>query len=100
MFMLVTYDVEAKRTNKFKKLLRRYLNHDQFSVFSGDITEAQAIKLHRELSQLMIPEDRVTEISCANRQNIEVYHLSKHESGKGELTRTPLNDHRRDFAVL
>ena len=100
MFMLVTYDVEAKRTNKFKKLLRRYLNHDQFSVFTGDITDAQAIKLRRDLSQLMIPEDRVTEISCANRQNIEVYHLAKSESGKGELKRTPLNDHRRDFAVL
>ena len=100
MFMLVTYDVEAKRTHKFKKLLRRYLNHDQFSVFTGDITDAQAVKLHRDLSQLMIPEDRVTEISCANRQNIEVHHLAKSESGKGELKRTPLNDHRRDFAVL
>ncbi|WGZ89414.1 MAG: CRISPR-associated endonuclease Cas2 [Candidatus Thiocaldithrix dubininis] len=100
MFMLITYDVEAKRTNKFKKLLRRYLNHDQFSVFAGDITDAQAIKLRRELSQLMIPDDKVTEISCANRHNIEVNHLSKHESGKGELKRSPLNDHRRDFTVL
>ena len=100
MFMLMTYDVEAKRTNKFKKLLRRYLNHNQYSVFAGDITEAQAIQLRRELSQLMIPNDKVTEVSCANRQNIEVHHLAKSESGKGELTRTPLDDHRRDFAVL
>ncbi len=100
MFMLVTYDVEAKRTNKFKKLLRRYLNHDQFSVFAGDITEAQAIKLRRELSLLMIAGDRVTEICAANRQNIEVHHLAKHENGKGDLMRVAMNDHRRDFAVL
>lgn len=100
MFMLMTYDVEAKRTNKFKKLLRRYLNHNQYSVFAGDITEAQAIHLRRELSQLMIPEDKVTEICCANRQNIEVYLLSKHESGKGELKRSSIEDHRRDFTVL
>lgn len=100
MFMLVTYDVEAKRTNKFKKLLRRYLNHEQYSVFAGDITEAQAISLQRELSQLMIPGDRVTEIRAANRQNIDVCQLAKTENGKGELQRTPLDDHRRDFTVL
>jgi CRISPR-associated protein Cas2 len=100
MFMLVTYDVEAKRTNKFKKLLRRYLNHEQYSVFTGDITKAQAISLQRELGQLMIPGDRVTEIRAANRQNIEVCQLAKSETGKGELKRTPLDDHRHDFTVL
>jgi CRISPR-associated protein Cas2 len=100
MFLLVTYDVEAKRTDKFKKLLRRYLNHDQYSVFTGDITEAKAIQLRRELSQLMIPGDRVTEIRAANRQNIEINHLAKASSGKGELKQTPVDDHRRDFAVL
>lgn len=100
MFMLMTYDVEAKRTEKFKKLLRRYLNHDQYSVFTGDITDAQAIKLRRELSKLMIPGDRVTQISAANRQNVEVNHLSKNSSGKGELKQTPVDDHRRDFTVL
>lgn len=100
MFMLMTYDVEAKRTNKFKKLLRRYLNHDQYSVFTGDITDAQAIELRRELSQLMIPSDKLTEISAANRQNVEVNHLSKSDSGKGEIKRTAVNDHRSDFSVL
>ena len=100
MYMLMTYDVEASRTEKFKKLLRRYLNHDQFSVFSGDITEAQAIKLRRELSRLMIPGDRVTEVTAANRHNIQVVHMSKNESGKGEIKREALEDHRRDFSVL
>lgn len=100
MYMLITYDVDAKRTEKFKKLLRRYLNHDQYSVFSGDITEAEAIRLHRELSRLMVPGDRVTEVTAANRRNINVTHLSKSESGKGEMKRVPVEDHRRDFSVL
>ena len=100
MFMLMTYDVQARRTNKFKKLLRRYLNHDQYSVFTGDITEAKAIELRRELSQLMIPGDKLTEISAANRQNVEVKHLSKSENGKGEVKREANDDHRRDFSVL
>ncbi|MCB1639840.1 MAG: CRISPR-associated endonuclease Cas2 [Thiothrix sp.] len=96
----MTYDVEARRTSKFKKLLRRYLNHEQYSVFTGDITDAQAIRLRRELGQLMVPGDRVTEVCAANRQNVEVCQFAKSKAGKGELKRTPLEDHRRDFSVL
>ena len=100
MYMLVTYDVEAKRTEKFRKLLAKYLNHEQYSVFSGDITEAKAIELRRTLSRLMIPGDRVTEITAANRNNVAVVHLVKNESGKGEVQRLPDDSHRRDFTVL
>jgi len=100
MFMLVTYDVEAKRTGKFRKLLRKYLNHEQFSVFSGDITEAKAIELRHKLGHLMIPDDRVTEITSANRHNIEVTHIIKNPSGKGEVQRKAIDDHRRDFSVV
>lgn len=98
MYMLMTYDVNAKRTEKFKKLLRRYLHHDQNSVFSGDITEAEVITLRSELSQLMIVGDKLTEITAANRKNVEVMHLSS--SGKGAMKREPIEDHRRDFSVL
>ncbi|MBK8183219.1 MAG: CRISPR-associated endonuclease Cas2 [Candidatus Competibacteraceae bacterium] len=100
MYMLMTYDVEAKRTEKFKKLLRRYLIHDQYSVFSGDITEAKAIELRRELSQLMIPGDRVTEVTSANRHNVQVIHISKNISGKGETQRQKSDEHRCDFSIL
>lgn len=100
MYMLMTYDVEAKRTEKFKKLLRRYLIHDQYSVFSGDITEAKAIELRRALSQLMIPGDRVTEVTSANRHNVQVVHIVKNPSGKGEVQRQESNEHCRDFNVL
>lgn len=100
MYMVMSYDVEAKRTEKFKKLLRRYLKHMQYSVFSGDITEAQAIRLRRELSQLMIPGDRVVEITTANRHNIEVVHLEKDDSGKGEMKRQVSRSHKSDYEVL
>jgi CRISPR-associated protein Cas2 len=100
MFMLVTYDVEAKRTTLFRKLLRRYLNHEQYSVFTGDITEAQAVRLRRELSEIMVPDDRLTEITAANRRNVEVTHLVKSESGKGEIARVDDNRHRSDYGVL
>ena len=98
MYMVAMYDVKANRTEKFKKLLRRYLVHTQYSVFCGDITEGQAVRLRRELSRLMIPGDRFTEIFAANRRNIEVRHLEK--SAKGEVARVVNEDHKRDFKVL
>ena len=100
MYMLMTYDVEAKRTERFKKLLRRYLNHTQYSVFSGYLTQAQAIKLRSELSQLMIPGDRVMEINSENRHNINVVHLVKDKSGKGKVKRQESRSHKSDFEVL
>lgn len=53
MYVLMTYDVEAKRTEKFKKLMRRYLEHVQFSVFSGDLSEAKLMELRRAVSRLL-----------------------------------------------
>jgi CRISPR-associated protein Cas2 len=100
MFMLMTYDVEASRTSIFRKLLRRYLTHEQYSVFTGDITEANAIRLRRELSEAMIPEDRLTEITAANRHNVNIVHLVKDDSGKGEVRREEDDRHRTDFGVL
>lgn len=96
MFMLMTYDVDAKRTGIFRKLLRRYLNHEQYSVFTGDITEADAIRLRRELSERMIPEDRLTEITAINRKNVQITHLVKSVSGKGEISRQEDNRHQTD----
>jgi CRISPR-associated protein Cas2 len=98
--MLMTYDVDAKRTDKFKRLLRRYLIHTQYSVFSGDISESKAIELRRSLSQFMRAGDRVLEITCENRHNIAVVHMSKSESDKGEIRRDSSNEHRQDFGVL
>ncbi|WP_091335047.1 CRISPR-associated endonuclease Cas2 [Allochromatium warmingii] len=100
MFMLVTYDVEAKRTGIFRKILRRYLNHEQYSVFSGDITEAEAVRLRRELSEKLVPKDRLTEITAANRKNVQVTHFIKSESGKGEVSREEDTWHKTDFGVL
>ena len=100
MYVLITYDVESKRTVKFKKLLRKYLDHIQFSVFSGDLSEAKLIELRRAISQILKPGEQVTEVTAANRKNIEVVHLVKNKSGKGEAKRVQDNSHSSDYGVL
>ena len=53
MFVIVTYDVNAKRNNKVLKVYRKYLLHVQKSVFEGMITEARLKRLKNELAQVI-----------------------------------------------
>ncbi|SQB33600.1 CRISPR-associated endonuclease Cas2 [Clostridium cochlearium] len=49
MFVILTYDVEEKRVNRVRKLLKKYLTWTQNSVFEGEITEG---KLHKCLCEI------------------------------------------------
>ena len=100
MYVLMTYDVEAKRTEKFKKLMRRYLEHVQFSVFSGDLSEAKLMELRRAVSRLLQPGELVTEVVAANRKNVRVANFVRSESGKGEAKRIEDNTHASDYRVF
>ncbi len=44
-YIIVVYDVKAKKTNKIYKLLSKYLNWIQNSVFEGQITRSNLVKL-------------------------------------------------------
>ena len=100
MYVLMTYDVEAKRTEKFKQLLRRYLEHIQYSVFSGDLSEAKLMELRRAISRLLHPGELVTEVVAANRKNVCVANFVRSESGKGEAKRIEANSHASDYKVI
>ncbi len=76
MYVVVFYDVPAKRTRLFHKKLGCYLNWMQNSVFAGDLTAAQYKKLRRELEELMEEEDHLAFVSTENRHNIEVETVS------------------------
>ncbi|WP_144904262.1 CRISPR-associated endonuclease Cas2 [Halobellus captivus] len=59
MFVLVTYDVPAKRTRIYRKLLRKHLEHIQYSVFYGDITEGQLVTIQNEIQNILDSDDSV-----------------------------------------
>ncbi len=48
----------------------------------------------------MIPGDRVVEITSENRHNVNVVHLTKDNSNKGEVKRQTSRSHKSDFEVL
>lgn len=72
MFVVVFYDVPAKRTELYRKLLSKYLNWMQNSVFSGDLTETLYKKMRFEMNRVLEDDDKLAFVSTKNRHNIAV----------------------------
>ncbi len=99
MYALICYDVPVGRTERFRKILSRFLLHEQNSVFAGEITEAELLKLHKILEKTAKPGDRLLEVLARNRHNVSVSNLVKAEGG-GVLTQTPHNHHTSNAGVI
>lgn len=59
MFVLVVYDVPAERTRYYRKMLRRRLEHVQYSVFYGDVTPGLLVEIKNDIDALLEPTDSV-----------------------------------------
>ena len=60
MFVIITYDVNVKRVSKVMKICRKYLTHEQNSVFEGMITEKKLSNLKGELQKVIkVESDRI-----------------------------------------
>lgn len=55
-YMFLFYDVSEKRVQKVFKICKKYLSHYQNSVFRGEITPANFIKLRKELNAVINKE--------------------------------------------
>lgn len=53
MFVILVYDFNQKRVGKALKLCRKYLSWVQNSVFEGEISKANYVKLKMELEGLI-----------------------------------------------
>lgn len=59
MIVIVVYDVPADRTRIYRKLLRRRLEHLQYSVFFGELTDGQVTELKQEIESKLGPDDSI-----------------------------------------
>jgi len=55
VYVVVVYDMEADRTHKMLKFLRRYLTHVQNSVLEGDVTAGDLEKIRSEVDEMLKP---------------------------------------------
>lgn len=66
MQVIVVYDVPTGRTQIYRKLLRRRLEHLQHSVFYGELTEGQVTSLKNEIEDKLEPKDEVVIFESTN----------------------------------
>ena len=99
MFVMVSYDVPAKRTGIYKKMLKEFLVHEQASVFMGDLPESEVVRLTAKISERIEPEDRVLKLVCRNRHNVEVQRLGKDALG-GPMRQDEDKWHGKNWSIL
>lgn len=86
MYIVLTYDVGAKRVSKVRKTCNKYLVWVQNSVFEGNITEAKLNRLKKEL-------DKKIDI---NSDNIRIYRLENIKYSSLEVIGNVINN---DFII-
>lgn len=98
MHILIAYDVAVGRTERYRKILARYLVHERNSVFAGSITESKLLRLRKQLSSVTAEGDRVMEVRAENRRNVTVSVLRK-DAGNATFRSLP-HDHHTDDAIV
>lgn len=83
MYVILVYDISEERVAKVLKTCRKYLTWVQNSVFEGEISESDMIKLKDELSEIIEEEDSITIYKLRTTAYFEKEHLG---SVKGEPT--------------
>ena len=53
MYVILVYDVNVERVNKVCQFLRRFLNWVQNSVFEGELTESEFLKIVNGLKEII-----------------------------------------------
>lgn len=99
MFAIVSYDVPTGRTEIFRKLLTRYLTHEQNSVFMGRLTDGQYQLLLRDLSRVAEVGDRLLTVVAQNQNNVKVQALKKNAKN-GILEQVAAERHDRGFDII
>ncbi len=56
MYIIIVYDIGEKRINSVRKYLLKFLNWIQNSVFEGEITESQLIRIKSFLCKTIVKE--------------------------------------------
>jgi len=62
VYVVIVYDVGVNRVNKVRTFLRQYMNWVQNSVFEGELTKAELMKVRSHLNELI--DEKFDHIIC------------------------------------
>ena len=85
-YVFLFYDIKENRVNKVFKKCKKYLNHWQKSVFRGEITPSNIIKLENELKKIINKEqDFISIIKIVNAKQIGETNLGNIEKNTEDI---------------
>jgi len=71
-YAFVLYDIDEKRVHKVFKVCKKYFKHHQKSIFRGNITPSNIIKLREELKMVIKEdEDFITILKLVSKADFE-----------------------------
>ncbi|AKB19483.1 CRISPR-associated protein Cas2 [Methanosarcina sp. WWM596] len=74
--MVIVYDVGVERVNKVRSFLREYMNWVQNSVFEGELTKAEFLKVKSRLKELIeINHDHIIFYSSRDKKYLGIENL-------------------------
>ncbi len=81
MYVIIVYDAGVKRLNKVRIFLKQYLNWVQNSVFEGELTKAEYLRIRLRLKDLIDEdEDCIFIYSVRDRKYLGIDELGTRKS--------------------
>lgn len=83
MYVILVYDISmdnsgARILNKVFKICKKYLSHIQNSVFEGELTESQILKIQMEIKEhIRTDKDSIIIFKSKNKRWLEKEFLGK-----------------------
>ncbi len=85
MYVILVYDVNEERVSKVCQYLRRYLNWVQNSVFEGELSGAELLKVKAGLSELIEEGDSVRIYIFRDKKYVIKETLGKEKSDTSQI---------------
>lgn len=85
MYYVAVYDINEKRVGKMLRLFRKYLHHIQFSVFEGELTDADFARLKSEAKKVMKAEEDSVIFFSMSAKYMEKEVLGKEKNDAGNF---------------
>ena len=79
MYIILSYDVDADRTQIFKKISEQFLHRVQNSVFEGHITESKFLRLNSNIKANLKSSESVLIWTVASESNFEKVTYGRNE---------------------
>ena len=86
MQVIVVYDVPADRTHIYRKLLRKRLEHIQYSVFFGELTDGQIVEMKQEIESELESDDSIIIFETENHAAFELSTYGQSEEPGSRFT--------------